>query len=124
MKELISEINPNLGKKIVSLLEELKLIARHAVDEGEFEKALAAVNATADLLYQYNQIYIDKDLEDILMEIGRKEPLLKKLRENVCPVDSNVVVFYDRFGLDTRGWALCYIKAFAKLDYQVYSTPI
>ena len=120
MKELINEVNPDLGKKISMLLEELKLIARHAVADGNFEKALAGVNAAADLLYQYNQIYTDKDLEDILLEIGRKEPLLKNLGENVCPVDSNVVVFYDRFGLDTRGWALCYIKAFAGLDYQVY----
>ena len=109
-----------MRERVDSFLNDMKKIARSAIQKNNFEKALAAINAAADFLYQYNQTYADKDLENILLEIGEKELNLNTLSQDIGQVDNRVVVFYDRFGLDIRGWALCYMKAFAKLDYQVY----
>lgn len=109
-----------MKEQVNLFLKELKNIAQKSILNHNLEKALAVVNSAATFLYQYNQTYTDKDLEDILLDIGRKDQELKMLPQNIGMIDERVVVFYDRFGLDIRGWALCYMKAFAKLNYQVY----
>lgn len=101
-------------------LRELKCIARKALQQGKIEKTLAAVNAAANLLYQYNQKYTDKELEDFLLQVGEIEPFLQELPQKIKMTHKKRVIFYDRFGLDIRGWALCYVKAFTRLNYDVY----
>ena len=45
---------------------------------------------------------------------------IQKMQKNLMVTEKNVVFFYDGFGLDIRGWALAYMRAFVKLDYEVY----
>ena len=55
-------------ERVRQTLERLKSLAQKSIQVGNEEKALAAISAATNLLYQYNQIYTDQDLEDMLLE--------------------------------------------------------
>lgn len=92
-------------------------IIKNALEKNDFEKALASISVCADLLYRWNQKYSDEFLEQSV-EIIAKETRLAAI-DNLSNVDENVVLFYDNFGLDTRGLALIYIKALANSGKKV-----
>lgn len=84
--------------------------------DNTYETALAAIAAYANLSYYWNQYYSDDEIENIIC----------KLSENLLPFDSyeviednNTVLFYDGFGIDTRGLGAIYAKALTDLGYNV-----
>lgn len=89
--------------------EKCVAIIKNSLEKKEFEKALAAISVCADLLYQWNQKYSDEFLEHSI-EIIAKETKTATI-DTLSNVDKDIVLFYDNFGLDTRGLALIYIKA-------------
>ena len=101
---------------ISRIKEKLESIASKNIRRGNSQKALAAINAAASLQYYYNQQYADEKLEQTLRMLEKAYPptVLEKtdLRERT-------IIFYDGFGLDTRGLALIYLKALIQLDYHV-----
>lgn len=58
----------------------------------------------ANMLYESNQYYVDNDLENALLNIQKQ--LQKKCDfEEIKDVNTKTVLFYDGFGLDSRGLA-------------------
>lgn len=107
-------------ERVNQVLSKFKRLVKNSINAGKEEKALASISAAASLLYQYNQIYTDKDLEQMLLEIAQNSDTLQEMRKDLSVTKRNTVLFYDGFGLDIRGWALAYMRAFTKLDYEVY----
>ena len=84
----------------------------------KYEEALAKITTLANSLYESNQYYVDDDLENALLNIQKQ--LQKKCDfEEIKDVNTKTVLFYDGFGLDSRGLAYIYLKALVNLGYKV-----
>lgn len=97
-------------KKCVDIIET-------SLEKKGFENALAAISVCAELLYQWNQQYSDEFLERAVETIA-KETKTAAI-DSLSDVDENTILFYDNFGLDTRGLALIYIKALSKTGKKI-----
>ncbi len=106
-------------KNVDLFIEKLKYEMTHKKKSEQYEQILFMASMYSDICYLYNQFYTDKDIETLLLEI--KDNILENSRYKP---NSNVVLFYDGFGLDLRGWAVSYVKALSKLGYYVvYVAP-
>jgi len=96
----------------------LKQILDRAIKKDNNELALQGIESLAKLYYEWNQFYGDDSLEIKLSMLSEK--MVPKIG---CWTESDskkkTALFYDGFGLDTRGLALIYLKALAHLDYDV-----
>lgn len=103
-------------KELANRIQEFKNLARYGLDHQKFELACAAINAAGFASYSWNQYYKDDELELLLVEAA-------KLISNFDPLqygtNGNCVLFYDGFGLDTRGLAITYLKALLNAGYEV-----
>ena len=106
-------------KKIDKLVEKLNDVAKSGIKKKHYEKAMAAIAASGKIQYTYNQTYTDTALEDDILEIAKriKEKYMNNIRK--MKVQENTVLFYDGFGLDTRGVAIMYLNALAKNNYRI-----
>lgn len=97
--------------------EKCVAVIKKSLRKKNFEKALAGISVCANLLYLWNQKYSDEFLEQSV-EIIAKETKTVAI-DNLSNVCEDTVLFYDNFGLDTRGLALIYIKALANTGKKV-----
>lgn len=112
-------IATNKREKVDNLLEKLSDIAKTGIKKKHYEKAMAAMAASARIQYMYNQTYTDTVLENNILKIAKikKEKYLDRIKK--MKIQNNTVLFYDGFGLDTRGVAIMYLNALAKNDYHI-----
>lgn len=106
----------NCEDKTRLLLLNLKKRALNLMKKGRYEEALTCVRAYGNLAYQFNQFYTDADIERLVCDYERTLPAVGFSREET---DENRVLFYDGFGLDTRGLVLIYLQALTGLGYEV-----
>lgn len=103
------------------LLEKLSHIAIVSYRRKRLDRSLEAIHASADIQYQWNQNYTDDALESTLLKIAQTIELAPFQYRSFNP---KTVLFYDGFGLDTRGLALIYTKAICDLGYElIYVVP-
>lgn len=95
-------------------LKSLKYKIIAALKKNRIEDALCLITSMAKLEYSYNQKYNDIFLENILNRISKMYS--KKINHTK---DDKNVLFYDGFGLDSRGLAQIYIKALVQIGYTV-----
>lgn len=98
------------------MVRRLRAIASRAFSEGKVSLALQAISANASLSYEYNQWYTDDEAEQLLTRIAAQLPASSLRCEDM---QQRTVLFYDSFGLDTRGLALIYLQALVSLGYHV-----
>lgn len=85
-----------------------------------YECALHLMSIYLNICYAYNQFYTDIEIENMLLDI--KSIIL---RHEGYVANDDVILFYDGFGIDIRGWANSYIKALSELGYYiVYAVPL
>lgn len=82
-----------------------------------YEKAMAAIAAYAKMSYNWNQFYTDDEIEKTVCELS-DAMFGYTSNEKTCANDDSVM-FYDGFGLDTRGLAAIYAKALVQLGYKI-----
>lgn len=99
------------------LLKKIKGIVSDSITKHNFEKALAAISFIGNYLYQYNQFYVEDELEGYLSNIS--DCLKDIYKVNKYFETSQNIIFYDGFGLDTRGVALMYLNALGLNNYHV-----
>lgn len=105
---------------IGSKLKKYKRTIPSKIINREYEEALASVEHLAFISYQYNQYWTDEDLERYLIQIDAG---LNPDNNSYEPID-NTILFYDGFGLDTRGLVQIEIRALGNLGYRiVYCAP-
>lgn len=95
----------------------LKIIIEKAILSENFEKALAAISVASSLLYSWNQRYVDNFLEESISKVA-EGTITSTIRD--ADQKSDTILFYDCFGLDTRGLAVIYLKALAHIGNKVY----
>lgn len=109
-------------KMVGSYMDKLKKIADSSVQKGNYRKALDALTAASFILEEYNQYYVDEDLEKTLKVISDK---LVKPGFTADETDKNTILYYDSFGFDVRALALVYMHALSNLGYRIiYITKI
>ena len=100
---------------ITAHLSKLMENAKSYVNNGEYNLALSALSSYCSIQYVINQVYTDKDAENLVAEISSqvvKTPTQYK-------ADRNTILFYDGFGLDLRGWAAAYVRALICNGYRL-----
>lgn len=97
-------------KDIHNAYEYLVNYAAKKVRNGDRESALKVVDAAARLQYNYNELYKDERLEDLLKEIST----YWNLSENIV-AKQNVVLFYNFMTMDNRGLTQQYISALSEI---------
>ena len=109
-----------MSKKEIKVVERLRKIIEKKIKEKQYEDALRAISVCGEIFYSHNQTYTDDFLENNLLLISRElsKNKGKKSREK-CLNDKKTILFYDGFGLDTRGLALIFLKALVELGYDV-----
>lgn len=99
------------------LLKKIKKIIEKAIKQKRFEKAMAAIAFMGDYLYNYNQFYTEDELERYLSIISLE--LKNNYKTHSEFYSQNKIIFYDGFGLDTRGTVLIYLNALGLNNYNV-----
>lgn len=105
------------------IVNKLKKVMNKALKEDKYEKSMAAISAGCGMIYYFNQKYTDADYEEAVIQIAQYFKTLYKKELMNFSSNENTVLFYDGFGLDTRGVAKMYINALARNKYNlVYVT--
>lgn len=101
-------------------IERMRNRATKLVRKKDYQNALLVITCMADVLYQYNQEYVDLDLESKLSEIQQALDDRETMETGDFPRNKkDKIVFYDGFGLDVRGLAFIYLKALTQTEYQI-----
>lgn len=107
--------------EVENYILKIKKIIVKKIEKKRWNEALSLISAAVDILYDTNLYYVDWDLENDIAAIAKEliEPgfLKKNLNEDI-------LVFYDGFGLNTRGLAQIYLKALCKIKRVVYITYV
>lgn len=107
------------NKQVEAIVSELKGIAKTSIKRKKYNTAFAAISGAAEILYIFNQIYVDDDLEELTISLGenlKAKYRIANYRKEEC---SNTILVYDGFGLDTRGVILMYLNALGLNGYPV-----
>ena len=106
---------------------ERKNIIKLFLREENDELALREIASLAVFLFEYNQSCSDDFLENTLLEIGNRLglPACERQISDIRSLKNCKVLFYDGFGLDTRGLAQIYLEALVELGcHVVYVTKM
>ena len=107
------------AKQVDELINSLKDVMNDGIQKQNHEKAMAAISYGCNLLYQFNQKYMDPEFENGVVSIAE---VYQKMHSDVLldyQADSNTVLFYDGFGMDIRGVSKVNLNAIAKNGYRV-----
>jgi hypothetical protein len=108
MKKINSEL-------ILSDYAKMKNLAKICFVFKLYSWVMDIIHSAARIMYGFNIIYYDEDLENMLQDIARKK--IKNSR-SMSPVPKRVV-FYDYFSLDNRGLTEQYIQGLIDNDYEI-----
>ena len=107
-------MKPDFNKRV----QKLEYVIDRAIKNGKYEKALQGIAVSSQLHYKWNQSYTNDKLEEQTYKL--KEKIKKHYNLfNKEEINDNTILFYDGFGLDTRGLALIYLKNLVQLGYKV-----
>ena len=109
----------NKEKDVDKRIRKLKTIMADSIKKKHYEKAMASVSVGCQILYEFNQRYTDDDFENGIIDISRGFMRLYSERIKSFYGSRNTVLFYDGFGLDTRGVAKMYLNALKKNGYRI-----
>ena len=107
------------NEKVNSLLNKIKDVMHKSINKTNYEKAMATISVGCQILYEYNQQYSDYEFEDAVIEVAKAYREKNKGVLQSYSSEKRTVLFYDGFGLDTRGVAKMYLSALIKCNYRV-----
>ncbi|MCI6920179.1 MAG: hypothetical protein MR817_06730 [Lachnospiraceae bacterium] len=96
------------------ILKKHRRIINRAYAKKNYELVLETAEASGYILSNWNQVYADDFLEEVLLKVSG-ELSIPQYKDK----EKGMVLFYDGVGLDTRGLMLIYITALLNLGYQV-----
>ena len=104
--------------KVEKRVSKLTAIAQAQLRHGKLEQTLNTVATCALTLYSANQCYKSDALEDVLSQVAKKMPM----PETVIPGEDDRVLFYDGFGMASRGLLTIYLQALCSMKKVVFVT--
>ena len=97
--------------------KKLMQICNKAIKKNKVDLVAICIEAMAQLYYEWNQFYTNDFLEDKVSQLAQL--VVPKIEVNEHSNEIKTILFYDGFGLDSRGLALIYLKALAQMDCRV-----
>lgn len=104
--------------EIDKLIRRIKNAISKAISKERYEEALEMIAVCANVLYETNIRYTDKDLESFLAIISSK---ITHQRQCSSSKDQ-YLLYFDGFGLNDRGLAQIYMKALCQFRNVIYVT--
>lgn len=101
------------------LVRRIKEIARQSLKKNHLNKTMSAIAYVSKYLYEYNQYYMDEDLEEFSRRIGQEIRKKEKNGIYLNEESSNAILVYDGFGLDIRGTIKVYLNGLGHNNYKV-----
>jgi len=95
-------------KDITKYYAKIKKLAIQSYSKGNYEKTLNRIEFAAKFVYNFNFIYADQELEDLLTNISSK---IIRQETKIEFIDNNRFVFYDAFVLGNRVLTRQYVRA-------------
>lgn len=105
--------------QVKNSIDKLKSVMRLNLQKGKYERCMASISVGCQILYEYNQYYMDSDFEDGVVQIANCIRNNYQNELNSFCKEQKTVLFYDGFGLDTRGVAKMYLNALWKNGYKI-----
>lgn len=105
-------------QQVENLIHKLKQITTSTLEKRNINTSLAALSVAAETLYMFNQFYTDGELEALNAQAG--DEIKAKYHFANYDKAQDCILFYDGFGLDTRGVVLMYLNALGKNGYKVH----
>ena len=105
------------NQELVNIENKLKKCISYTFQKKQYEKCVCAIDLYGLLLYKTNQKYVDNKLDRILYDISKNVNNIKFPTQT--ETNLKYVLFYDGFGLETRGLALIYLKALVENNYNI-----
>lgn len=97
-------------------ISKLKMAAEKFLLSKKYEACLETLHALSYFLYEYNQYYIDEDIEKMLLKVSEALNLNK---DNVSDSIPNKVLLLDGFTFETRGVIWMYLNALVKGGFDI-----
>lgn len=101
------------------LIDKFASITEKSFRNKDYETALSAISCSAYTQYIYNQSYTDVFLEEKLKQIAHELKPAYQPQLSQIEAAGNTVLFYDGFGLDTRGVAGMYLRSLKNSGYHI-----
>ena len=101
------------------LLNKFAALTEKFLQKKKYNAALAAIRCSAYTQYSFNQCYTDAFLEEKLKQIAAEMKPAYQRQLSQLKADGNTVLFYDGFGLDTRGVAGMYLRSLKNNGYHI-----
>ncbi len=103
----------NLNKNIImSDYEKLKKLGIKLYEKRRFDECISVLKTLSWLMYNYNIVYTDDDIENIIISLASKYYTVKKVNTN-----NTYVLFYDYWAIDARWLTTIYLSALLKKWY-------
>ena len=103
-------------KKVLPFLKKLKRKTEKYIAKGKYERALDDISVAANVLYETNQYLYDEQLERYTAQIS------DKFSFSTPHSAKKKVLFFDGFGMESRGLAKIYLSCLADNYDTVYCT--
>ena len=100
--------------KVLADYNRLVALAEKLFDKKRYEDCVAVIKTASLLMYNFNIVYTDERLENLLHKIGDFY-----IRELPAKKNDKIVLFYDWWCWETRGLSTIYINALLKNGYTV-----
>lgn len=99
----------------------MKKIISKNYRKGNYETVARLCSAYATIAYNSNQFYADKEIENQLKNIAKK---IIRHENAYLENGDKLILFYDGFGLNSRGLVQIYLKALCKIGRVIYIGPL
>lgn len=111
-----------MDNKIDKVLNLLVKNIKIAFEKCQYEKTIKLIETYASIMYLYNQVYTNFEIEEMFYATVNK--MYKKSDLTKEELDKTRIVFYDGFGLDNRGLIQIYLKALCNKYNVIYITDV
>ena len=98
-----------MDNKIDKILNLIVQNIKTNFEKCKYEKTVQLIGIYASIMYLYNQLYTNIEIEEMFYATVNK--MYKKSDLTKEELDKTRIVFYDGFGLDNRGLIQIYLKA-------------
>lgn len=104
--------------EFLEVVAKLKTAVNEEIKKCNFKQSLNLIEGTSNILYSVNQYYCDDVLEENISSI------IKAIygEGNTYESSEDVILFYDGFGLNSRGLVQIYLKALCNIGKVIYVT--
>ncbi|MBU2699038.1 hypothetical protein Ga0466249_000117 [Sporomusaceae bacterium BoRhaA] len=104
-------------KQVQNDFNKLKGWAKEYFSKEDYSQSLCMIETASKLMYTFNLVYTDDDMEKMLTDIAFK--VVNNKPQKIKKSKNKKIVFYDYFAIDNRGLTQQYINALIDLQYEI-----